>query len=302
MAGKQLSVNFWGVRGSYPVPGQGTARYGGNTSCVEIQAGEHIIILDAGTGIIDLGHKLVQDFKSQPPDKTKIINLLFSHTHHDHVQGLPYFAPTFRDDCALNIFGQKSFSQGINESLSLYMAAQFSPIEFDELTCSLSFTNINENNILVFRDDEAEPVITTRSQAGDLTQKNAVVSLMRNYAHPKIGTFVIKVELNGKSVVYATDTEGYVGGDTRLAQFAKNASVLIHDAQYTPDEYLKTQGFGHSTYEMAAQVAKAANVENLVLFHHDPNHDDEQLAAMEAKAKKIFPNAIMGAEGLGFDF
>ena len=129
---------------------------------------------------------------------------------------------------------------------------------------------------------------------------------MRSYAHPKIGVFFFKIEVNGKSVVYATDTEGYVGNDTRLIQFAKDTELLIHDGQYDPDEYLdknfSKQGFGHSTYDMAAKVASEAGAKRLALFHHDPSHDDDKLADMEAKAKELFPNTMVATEGVEFSF
>jgi len=301
MADSKLSVRFWGVRGSYPVPGPATAHYGGNTSCVEVRAGRHTVILDAGTGLIGLGRKLGQEFAARGGQR-HIVNLILSHTHHDHVQGLPYFAPAFRHDCTINIFGQKTMSEGMADIFSGYMAPQYSPIELCELNADLCFHDITHNQALVFPADSGEPEPTRRHDLGKLAPGAALLTLMRNYAHPKIGTFVIKIEIDGKSVVYATDKEGYIGGDTRLAQFADGANLLIHDAQYTPAEYLKTQGFGHSTYEMATDVARAARVENLVLFHHDPAHGDDELADLEKQAQKLFAKTVVGREGLEFEF
>lgn len=305
MAGNDITVRFWGVRGSYPVPGQSTMRYGGNTSCIEVRAKEHIIILDAGTGIINLGNQLLKEIQqkhSRNTDKPIVINLLFSHTHHDHIQGIPYFAPAYLNDCVINFYGPKTFSQDLEQILSVNMAPQYSPIELDELKSKINMHNINENHILVFPENSDTPKVFSQNETKNNTAKNIQVQMMRNYAHPKIGTFIFKIETNGKSIIYATDTEGYIGRDTRLIKFAKDADLLIHDAQYDPKEYLETQGFGHSTYEMAAEVANAANVKHLVLFHHDPFHDDDKLAEMEVKAKELFPNTTAGAEGLEFTF
>jgi len=168
----------------------------------------------------------------------------------------------------------------------------------------MNFHNLHENNALVFKENSDKPTLVWQNELNDST--DAVVKIMRSYAHPKIGVFIFRVEVNGKSVVYATDTEGYVGNDTRLIEFAKNTELLIHDAQYDPEEYLdknfSKQGFGHSTYAMAANVAEEAGAKRLALFHHAPSHGDEKLAEMEAKAKELFPNTMIGTEGVEFRF
>lgn len=302
MAGNDLFVRFWGVRGSYAVPGQNTMRHGGNTSCIEVRAKNHIIILDAGTGIINLGHRMMDEIKQADPAKPFAINILFSHTHHDHIQGLPYFAPAYHSNCVLNLFGPRTYSQDLRQSLSFNMAPQYSPIELEELHSTININNITDNHLLVFEGNAAAPSVLTANGIEQKATNGVRILIQRNYAHPKVGTFIFRIEANGKSIVYATDTEGYIGGDKRLIDFAKDANLLIHDAQYDPEEYLECQGFGHSTYEMAAQLAEAANVENLVLFHHDPCHDDDRLSQMEAKARELFPNTTAGAEGLEFAF
>lgn len=303
MAAHDLYVRLWGVRGSYPVSGQSFLRHGGNTSCIEVRASGNIIILDAGTGIIELGSKLLPEIEKHARNSSDpfVINLLFSHTHHDHIQGLPYFAPAFVDQCEINIFGTRTFSQSLEQVFSVYMAPQYSPVELEELPARINVQHVNENDVLIFNKNSRTPELRKRHEVkGGVS--GTVVSLLKNYAHPKIGTYIMRVATNGKSMVYATDTEGYIGGDTRLARFARNANLLIHDAQYAPDQYLETQGFGHSTYEMATAVASAAQVENLVLFHHDPYHNDDKLQAMAAKAKELFANSTAGAEGLEFRF
>jgi len=302
MAGNDLFVRFWGVRGSHPVPGKSTLRFGGNTSCIEIRANNHIIILDAGTGIVNLGHQLLKEFQnSKKPLK---LTILFSHTHFDHLQGIPFFLPAYQPTCSLNFYGPKVFSRNLEEILTQSMEPQFSPIELNELKAKMNFHNLHENNALVFKENSDKPTLVWQNELNDSTE--AVVKIMRSYAHPKIGVFFFKVEVNGKSVVYATDTEGYAGNDTRLIEFAKDTELLIHDAQYAPDEYLdksfSKQGFGHSTYDMAAKVAGEAGAKRLALFHHDPSHDDDKLAAMEAQTKELFPNSMVATEGVEFSF
>jgi ribonuclease BN (tRNA processing enzyme) len=296
----RLTVRLWGVRGSYPVPGQRTVTHGGNTSCVEVNANGHIVILDAGTGIIPLGHHLMQERHNN--GSLQDLTIILTHTHGDHISGFPFFAPAYHPDTVIHLYGPKSFPYDVSEIMINTMQAQYSPVELRELSADIGMCNISDHECLIFNSGNANPKIVRGNHIDKEKDAEVVVSLMRSYAHPKVGTFVIKVEAGDKRVVYATDTEGYVGHDTRLIDFAREANLLIHDAQYTPEEYLKFQGFGHSSNEMAAEVAAAAQVEHLVLFHHDPNHTDSQLDEMEKKAQRLFPKTTAGAEGQTFTF
>ncbi len=304
MGSNNLLVRFWGVRGSHPVPGHSTLRFGGNTSCVEVRAQKHLIILDAGTGIINLGARLLKEINGA--ESPFYITLLFSHTHYDHILGLPFFAPAYHPNCVINVYGPKSISENLDQVLATTLHPQYNPVELEEMAAQININTINENQILVFAGNSKTPAVLAKNGRQKNSANGVVIRLMRSYAHPKVGVTAYRIAANGKSVVYATDTEGYVGNDIRLIQFAKGADLLIHDAQYTPEEYwdpnFPKQGFGHSTYEMAAAVAKAAQVKNLVLFHHDPNHTDEKIADMEAKTRALFPNSTAGAEGLEFVF
>jgi len=302
MDDSQLKVRFWGVRGSHPVPGKHTIQFGGNTSCVEVRAGKHIIILDAGTGIIELGQKLMREMLQSQIEKPMTITLIFSHTHHDHILGLPYFAPAYHENFIINCFGPRVSSYDIGETLALNLAPQFSPIELNELSADFNFDDINENKIIAFSSSSDAPRVVKTSKANTVASNEVAITAMKNYSHPKIGTYLIKITLQDKTIVYATDTEGYIGGDLRLGKFAMNANLLIHDAQYTPGQYPEMQGFGHSTYEMAADIAKTSGVEQLVLFHHDPRQTDEELTKMEKSAKSLFSNTTVAYEGQEFSF
>ena len=289
----ELRIKFWGVRGSYPAPGAGTVRYGGNTACVEIRAGERIIILDAGTGIIPLGRELT---RRQPLE----ILLLFSHLHHDHTQGFPFFVPAYMPNARLHIFGPGGTPETLSRVLEHNQSSETFPVSLRDMAASKDIQSVRESQVIVW--DEAGVRIT--GSAAGLSDEALVICIHKSYAHPG-GVYVYRITWRGKSVVYATDTEGYVGTDRKLVQFARDADVLIHDAQYLEAHYRgqlagfpATQGYGHSTVTMACEVAFAAEVGQLVLFHHDPAYSDAMVAGMEATAKAQFAAVRAACEGL----
>jgi len=297
----EFRVKFWGVRGSYPVPGPRTVRFGGNTTCVEVRAGGHLIILDTGTGIIDLGYELLRHHKAT--GEPIFATILFSHTHHDHTQGFPFFRPAYLGSSTLYMFGPKMFREDLSEALSRAMLPPSFPVELEALNSLKIIRNIEETEVIVLRKGIPEPVVRNIYRQNHNTSRDqAEIRLYKGYAHPKDGIIIYRISWQGRSVVFASDTEGYVGNDGRLISFARGTDLLIHDAQYTEEEYTAgprpKQGYGHSTPQMAAQVARLANVKQLALFHHDPQHDDEQIAAIERDAQQIFPNAIAAYEGL----
>jgi ribonuclease BN (tRNA processing enzyme) len=176
-------------------------------------------------------------------------------------------------------------------------------VELEELNSLRITRNIEETEAIVLRAGVPEPVVrNVYRQNQGVTPDQVEIRLYKGYAHPKLGILIYKVSWQDRSVVFASDTEGYTGDDARLIDFARGADSLILDAQYTEEEYtsglLPKQGYGHSTPQMAARVARAAGVKQLILFHHDPQHDDEQIAAMEREAQRIFPNTIAAYEGL----
>ncbi len=284
---ERFTVKFWGVRGSYPASGKNTVRFGGNTSCVEVRAGKHIIILDAGTGLIPLGQELA---------RTKQLNatILLSHLHHDHTQGFPFFVPAYIPGAQLHIFGPTTAA----ETLDLNQSPRTFPIGLNDMNAAKDIRSLRETDILTFDSTGV------RINASSSDPETVTVKIYRSHAHPG-GVHVYRIDYRGRSLVYATDTEGYVGGDRKLAAFACGADLLIHDAQYNEEHYRgqiaglpSTQGYGHSTPQMACQLANAAGVRELALFHHDPNYADETVAGLEVRARSVFPNVCAAYEGL----
>jgi phosphoribosyl 1,2-cyclic phosphodiesterase len=302
---KKFKVTFYGVRGSYPVPGDHTLKIGGNTSCVELNINDNIIIFDAGTGIINLGNELVKrHFETQKPIHA---SLFFSHMHHDHNQGFPFFKPAYLGSSTLYVFGPIMFEKDLEKLLSKTMLPPFFPVTLQELNSMKVIHNLKGSEEIYINATTGKPKIRDIYHDEKIPEEHLIkISVIRDYAHPVNGVLFYRVDWCDKRVVYATDTEGYVGGNQKLINFAKNADILIHDAQYFMDaEYADTnlprQGFGHSTPEMAAEVAEKANVKKLILFHHDPAHSDEKILLKEQEIQKVFPNTIAAYEGLEID-
>ncbi len=304
---QQMKIRFWGVRGSYPVPGPGTVKYGGNTACIQISTPNHTVILDAGTGIIPLGEEIVAEYRRQFPDNSEQlkITILITHTHHDHIQGLPFFPPIHQGFCELYIFGPQLLGEDLEQSLSLSMEPRYCPVRLEEMNSQKIINNMSENDVLVLKHAEHAPLLHRQIHLNgqiNVQPDDLFITAYHSYAHPKDGVLIFRIGYNGKSVVYATDTEGYTGGDARLINFSRDADLLIHDAQYLNEEYTDPahpkQGYGHSTVDMACEVAQKANVGKLVLFHHDPSHDDDSMDQIESYARALFPQAIAGREGM----
>jgi phosphoribosyl 1,2-cyclic phosphodiesterase len=292
---EELKIKFWGVRGSYPAPGIGTVKYGGNTSCVEIRAGGRTIILDAGTGIIPLGHELAKHAK-RPLD----LMLLFSHMHHDHTQGFPFFTPAYLPNTRMHIFGPGGTPETLKHTLEHNQSAETFPLSLRDMCAAKTIESVCESQVVIW---DEENIRVAESGSG-LSPEAVVIRIHKSYAHPG-GVYVYRITWHGKSVVYATDIEGYVGADRKLAAFAHGTDVLIHDAQYCEEHYHgqltgvpSTQGFGHSTVAMACEVAASVETGELILFHHDPSYSDDLVAAQEWTAQKSFPDSRAAYEGM----
>lgn len=301
-----LTIKFWGVRGSYPTPGAGTVKYGGNTACVEITAGDKTLILDAGTGIIPLGHDLAR--RAAARKQSLEVVLLFSHLHHDHTQGFPFFAPAYMPNAKLHIFGPGVSPENLEKVLENNQSPTTFPVGLREMAASKDIRSLRESQLIVWDETGVRVTdIASIGEAGAGTDEEAlIVRIHKSYAHPG-GVYIYRISWRGQSIVYATDTEGYVGTDRRLVGFAHGADLLIHDAQYGEEHYRgqmvgfpSTQGYGHSTAAMACEVAAAAKVGTLILFHHDPAYDDGVIDEIERKARVKFEKTVAAYEGLTY--
>lgn len=295
-------ARFRGVRGSHPSPGEHTLRIGGNTSCVEVWAGGHLIILDAGTGIIKLGEDLLVH-QQRDPHNPIVASVFLTHTHHDHTQGFPFFRPAYLAANTVYMFGPRQFAEELEDVLAKAMLSPYFPVEFKDMKSMKFVRSIEENMVVVLNKESKAPQVRHLHRDDmDIPPDHVKITTYRSYAHPKNGSMVYRVEWRGRALVYATDTESYVGGDQRLIKFARKADVLIHDAQYRHEDYVALpvpkQGWGHSTPEMAVAVAKGAQVGHLVLFHHEPQYNDETILEMERAAQQQFPTAFSAYEGL----
>lgn len=305
---KEFKVKFRGIRGSYPAVASGKLKYGGNTACVEVRANGHTIILDAGTGIIELGNDLVKSHISSGTNelsrKSVSAVVLFSHSHMDHIQGLPFFKPLYMNSSKINLFGaryhEKDFSQLLSDTIFKLMF----PVELTEIYADLKINNLKETEAIVLEPDSSEVKIVKYMSETEISapEDAVVITCMKSNTHPKDGVMIFKIKCNNKTLVYATDKESYIGGDVRLINFSQGAELLIHDSQYTMEDYtsaVKTkQGFGHSTPEMAIETAIKANISKLVLYHIDPEYDDNFVEKLEAKARGLFANSLFAYENL----
>jgi ribonuclease BN (tRNA processing enzyme) len=280
-----LKVTFWGTRGSIAKPGPTTARYGGNTSCIEVRSSSGtLVVIDCGTGSHGLGQALMAQGVTRGC-------LLIGHTHWDHIQGLPFFAPLFARNNEWDVCGPKGLSGSLRETLAGQMESTYFPVALESLGATIRYWDLLQGTFYI---DDIK--VTTH-----------------HLNHPAL-TLAFRLEADGASIVYACDHECYAheaadgsvrleGPDLRHAEFAAGADLLIHDAQYTAAEYPKKVNWGHSTVEYAMRVAREAGVQQLALTHHDPLRTDDDLdlvlenarAAMLAAGSRI--KVIAAAEG-----
>ena len=308
MKKKDFKVKFWGVRGSYPVVNKDFLKYGGNTSCIEVTAGKNRIILDGGTGIIPLGNKIFEEHISSAEnvfDRTPMnIIVLLSHVHQDHIQGLNFFKPMNVITTKFSLFGYSGFDSDLDNTLSELVFGKSFPVNLYDATADCTIKDISESEVIILSEKNQTPIIKRISNLQDIKPNgnDVVISFMKSNSHPNFGVMCFKIFYKNKTLVYATDTECYFGGSKRLEMFAKDASLLIHDSQYTTEDYLSIvspkQGFGHSTFDMAYDVAVASNVKKLAFFHFDPSYNDEKLTNIEKIFKSKNKNYFLAREGL----
>jgi phosphoribosyl 1,2-cyclic phosphodiesterase len=273
-----MQITFWGVRGSIPTPGPATVQIGGNTSCVEVRAGKAILIFDGGTGLRLLGKKLAKE-------APLTAHMFFSHVHWDHIQGFPFFEPAFVAGNVFHLYGGNNVSRTLEETLEGQMDHPNFPVHLGVMGATMKFRDLPEGEAVEIDDGVGGKVRVTNARGN----------------HPQ-GVFAFRVEHGSKAVVYATDTEHYEGRiDEKLTALAKDAAILIYDSQYTPEEYSSKKGWGHSTFEEGAKLAKLAGAKKLVLYHHDPMQNDAAVREKEKRAKAVFPDVIAAHEGLVLD-
>jgi CheY-like chemotaxis protein len=271
-----MKVRFWGTRGSIAAPGPGTVRYGGNTSCVEVVTASGVrFIIDCGTGARPLGVEL-----AARAERPITANILLSHTHWDHIQGFPFFAPIFMPGSRIAAYAPKGSGASLSKVLAGQMEFTYFPVELGQLPAEITYHDLAEG-----------------------VHDIAGVRVIAQYLNHPAATLGYRIEADGASVMYLSDHEPFSetvwrsdaepgkidsilhAGDRRHAQFMHEADFVIHDSQYTPEEYPAKKNWGHSTFRYVIELAGAAGVRNLVLTHHDPVHDDAFMAAVEERAR-----------------
>lgn len=269
---EEFYVRFWGVRGSIACAGHDFERYGGNTSCVEVRCGRRVLVFDAGTGIRALGAALKAE---EPVD----LDLFLSHSHFDHIVGIPFFSCLFKAENKVRLWaGHLLPERTLKDVLGKMMAAPLFPVPPEIFAAQTSF--------LDFRAGESfEPRPGIRLVTAPLN-------------HPNHATGY-RIEFAGKSICYVTDTEHKPGQpDPHVLGLIRDADIVVYDATYTDEEFPCYVGWGHSTWQEGVRLADAAGAKRLVIFHHDPSHDDDAMDRIAAAAEKARPGTLVAREGL----
>jgi len=269
-----MKVTFYGTRGSIPVSDRDFVQVGGNTPSLLVTfASGRVAILDAGTGIRNLGNDLLTGSLQQFDN----IFVALSHTHWDHIQGFPFFDPAYdpQRNFKISICGEDRRGEDLKNLFMMQMKNDFFPVPLDKMGANFTFL---QPNITTYEHPSGIKIVASKhSHRGD--------------------AYGYRIEEGGKTLIYCTDVEHKHGIDPNVVALSRNADLLIHDAQYTPDELKEKKGWGHSTWEQAIEVAKQASVKKLCLFHHDPDHDDTFLSNLEIECQKHFPNVFLAREG-----
>jgi len=265
-------VRFWGVRGSITCPGLATSRYGGNTACIEIRCGEKLFIFDAGTGLRDLGETIARD-------GVKDVDLFLSHTHIDHIAGFPFFYHAYRPGNTLRVWSGH-LEEGVTTEgvLRQFMSPPLWPVPVDIFEADVSYHDFKAGD--------------TMTPSDDVTLRTAPLN------HPQNATGY-RVDYNGKSICYITDTEQWEDGlDRNILGLIDGADIVIYDSMFSDAEYADYKGWGHSTWEEGLRLADAANVGTLVIFHHMPERTDDQMDDIALAADKTRPGTVVAREGM----
>jgi len=267
-----MRVRFWGVRGSIACPGPETIRYGGNTPCIEVHCGEHILIFDAGTGLRGLGNAMVKD------PKVRVVNIFLTHCHLDHVIGLPFFAPFFTEGYRVHIWaGNLLPADNIEQVMRKLMSSPLFPVEVEIFKAKIEYHDFRSGDVL-------------RPYEG-VTLHTAPLD------HPD-GASGYRLEYGGRSFALLSDTSGFPGKrDRELVSLARGADLIVYDGTFTEKEIATRASWGHSTFARGIRLADEAKAKQLCLFHHDPSHDDDFMDRLAAEASDARPGTIMAREG-----
>lgn len=281
MIGTPTRVRFWGVRGSIPSPGPDTVIYGGNTTCIEVRADEQLIVLDAGSGIRQLGRHLANEFKGQAMS----VHVLISHTHWDHIQGFPFFLPAYMPNNHVTVLGYEGARQGLESTLMGQMESAYFPVSMGQMPSNLNIEELSENS---FKIGKIEVETFFANHPGVCvgyrlnTSSGSIVFLPDNEPHARQRmTSTDEPEQSFEILEYARKQ------DEKLIKFIENADVVIMDSQYDADEYKSHIGWGHGCVDDVVALAVVAKVKKLFLFHHDPDHDDAFVRGMEEWAQEL---------------
>ncbi len=275
--GGDFLVTFWGVRGSLPVPGADTCIYGGNTPCVQIQIKERLLILDAGTGIFKLGRQLDKQNSAVNAD------IFITHVHWDHIQGFPFFSPAFRPGNKFTIYGQKIEGLSLEDIFKGQMTVPYFPITLQEMQANIRFYELDSNE--------------------HLNMGDGIVVKTLGINHPG-GCLAYRIEHQGRSCCYVTDTEHSMPADLALQAFIDEADLVIYDANFSDEEYAgygdfaSKKGWGHSTWQEAVKLADICKARRLALFHHANFRTDDDIALIEQQAQARFANCVAAREGM----
>ena len=267
-----FKLKFWGVRGSIACPSPYHIGFGGNTSCLEVSCGGTRIILDAGTGIRNLGHWLMRKNVTHA-------TILLSHVHWDHINGFPFFAPAFHKDCSFSIMaGHLEKFGGVRNVMAGTMTTPTFPVPLEAMRSTMEFEDFDAGDTFNL---PANPNVRIRTAALN---------------HPD-GATGYRIEYAGKSLCYVTDTEHIIGEPNQnILGLVDGADLMIYDCTYTDEEFPGKIGWGHSTWQEGVRLARAANVKTLAIFHHDPDHEDQFMEKVESDARKMWSGTMVARE------